>query len=164
MEISFKGGDSFPSEHSAAAWSIASVIAHEYPGPLTSVLAYGAASAISFSRVSAKQHFPSDVLIGSTIGWLVGAYVYRTHHNPDLPGAAWPTYAESQDESLHPCRISLRRTRQLDLSRNRAPRRSGLHRLHISWNAPVDARGVRSLVQEAGGNIEANGGDARRRL
>lgn len=95
----FQGGDSFPSEHSAAAWAIASVIAHEYPGPLTSVLAYGAASAISFSRISAKQHFPTDVLIGSTIGWLVGAYVYRTHHNPDLPGAAWPTYAESQEDS-----------------------------------------------------------------
>src|SRR5579863_9196582 len=57
----FKGGGSFPSEHSAAAWSIASVIAHEYPGPLTSILAYGAASAISLSRVDAKQHFPSDV-------------------------------------------------------------------------------------------------------
>ncbi len=98
----FSGGDSFPSEHSAAAWSIASVIAHEYPGPLTSILAYGAASAISLSRVNAKQHFPSDVLIGSTIGWLVGAYVYRTHHDPELPGAAWPTYAESQDEVSTP--------------------------------------------------------------
>ena len=96
----FTGGDSFPSEHSAAAWSIASVIAHEYPGPLTSLLAYGAASVVSFSRISAKQHFPTDVLIGSTIGWLVGAYVYRTHHDPDLPGAAWPTYAETQDESV----------------------------------------------------------------
>jgi Capsule assembly protein Wzi/PAP2 superfamily len=95
----FSGGVSFPSEHSAAAWSIASVIAHEYPGPLTSLLAYSAASAVSFSRISAKQHFPSDVLIGSAIGWLVGAYVYRTHHDPELPGAAWPTYAESQDPS-----------------------------------------------------------------
>src|SRR3984885_12046135 len=31
----FKGGASFPSEHSAIAWSIASVWAHEYPGWLT---------------------------------------------------------------------------------------------------------------------------------
>ena len=30
----FQGGVSFPSDHSAVAWSIASVIAHEYPGPL----------------------------------------------------------------------------------------------------------------------------------
>src|SRR5580658_4828032 len=28
----FKGGSSFPSEHSAIAWSVASVWAHEYPG------------------------------------------------------------------------------------------------------------------------------------
>jgi FlaA1/EpsC-like NDP-sugar epimerase len=41
------GGASFPSEHALAAWSIASVMAHEYPGPLTKLLAYGAASGIS---------------------------------------------------------------------------------------------------------------------
>src|SRR5712671_1422973 len=41
------GGSSFPSEHALAAWSIASVIAHEYPGPLTKLLAYGAASGIT---------------------------------------------------------------------------------------------------------------------
>ena len=31
----FKGGDSFPSDHAAVAWSAATVIAHEYPGFLT---------------------------------------------------------------------------------------------------------------------------------
>ena len=41
------GGASFPSEHALLAWSIASVIAHEYPGPLTKLLAYGAATGIS---------------------------------------------------------------------------------------------------------------------
>jgi len=41
------GGASFPSEHALAAWSIASVIAHEYPGPLTKLLAYGGAAGIS---------------------------------------------------------------------------------------------------------------------
>jgi len=87
-------GDSFPSEHAAAAWSIASIVAHEYPGPLTSLFAYGMASLISASRIDAKQHFPSDVLIGSTIGWLVGQHVYRRHHNPILGGGEWETYAE----------------------------------------------------------------------
>src|SRR5579863_5119016 len=88
------GGDSFPSEHAAAAWSIASIIAHEYPGPLTSLFVYGTASLISASRIDAKQHFPSDVLIGSTIGWFVGQHVYRSHHNPILGGGEWETYAE----------------------------------------------------------------------
>jgi FlaA1/EpsC-like NDP-sugar epimerase len=41
------GGASSPSEHALVAWSIASVIAHEYPGPLTKLLAYGAATGIS---------------------------------------------------------------------------------------------------------------------
>ncbi len=33
----FQHGVSFPSEHSAAAWAVAGVIAHEYPGPLTKI-------------------------------------------------------------------------------------------------------------------------------
>jgi hypothetical protein len=92
-----QGGVSFPSEHAAAAWSIASVIAHEYPGPLTSLFVYGLASAVSASRISAKQHFPSDVLVGSAIGWLEGMYVYRKHHDPRIGGGDWETYAESQE-------------------------------------------------------------------
>src|SRR5208337_2642015 len=52
------GGTSFPSEHAAAAWSVAGVIAHEYPGPLTKIVVYGLASLVSVSRVKAHQHFP----------------------------------------------------------------------------------------------------------
>jgi hypothetical protein len=82
----WQGGDSFPSDHATAAWAIASVLTHEYPGPLTKILAYGAASAISFSRVEGQKHFSSDVFVGAGIGWLVGWQVYRAHHNPDLNG------------------------------------------------------------------------------
>jgi hypothetical protein len=94
-----QGGVSFPSEHAAAAWSIASVIAHEYPGPLTSLFVYGLASAVSVSRITGKQHFPSDVLVGSAIGWLEGMYVYRKHHDPRVGGGEWETYAEAHDSS-----------------------------------------------------------------
>ena len=103
----WQGGVSFPSEHAAAAWSIASVIAHEYPGPLTSILAYGAASAISVSRITAKEHFPSDVLIGSAIGWLVAEEVYRHHHDPSVGGGDWETYAESHGQEPGPRTMSV---------------------------------------------------------
>ena len=93
----WSGGDSFPSQHAAAAWSIASIIAHEYPGPLTSIFVYGLASAVSASRISAKQHFASDVLVGSAVGWLEGMYVYRKHHDAKIGGGDWETYAESHD-------------------------------------------------------------------
>jgi hypothetical protein len=85
----FKGGSSFPSEHSAIAWSVASVWAHEYPGWLSQTAAYGLASAITVTRVTAKQHFPSDVVVGSALGWYFGRQVYRAHHDPELGGSPW---------------------------------------------------------------------------
>ncbi len=82
----WQGGTSFPSDHATAAWAIASVISHEYPGPLTKILAYGAAGAITYARVRGEKHFPADVFVGSGIGWLTGWQVYRAHHNSELGG------------------------------------------------------------------------------
>jgi membrane-associated phospholipid phosphatase len=93
----FQGGVSFPSDHSAVAWSIASVIAHEYPGPLTKIAVYGLATAVSASRVLGKQHFPSDVVVGGAIGWLIGWQVYRTHHNPEVGGGGWGSLSGNED-------------------------------------------------------------------
>lgn len=90
----WSGGDSFPSEHAAAAWSVASVLSHEYPGPLPKLLAYGAAAAISAARVEGKQHFTSDVLVGSAIGWLTGEFVYSRRHDPALGGGEWSSASE----------------------------------------------------------------------
>jgi membrane-associated phospholipid phosphatase len=97
----FDHGDSFPSDHAALAWSIASVIAHEYPGPLTQIAAYGLATAVSASRVMGEQHFPSDVVVGAAIGWLIGRAVYRAHHDPDLPGAATGDLASLERRDRH---------------------------------------------------------------
>lgn len=75
---------SFPSNHSITAWSMAAVVASEYPGWLTQAAAYSLASTVSVSRVLSEQHFPSDVLVGSVAGWLIGRYVYHAHHNYTL--------------------------------------------------------------------------------
>ena len=90
-----QGGDSFPSSHAAGAWAVASVLAHEYPGPLTKIFAYGAATAISVVRIQGKQHFPSDVLVGSGIGWLTGWQVYRAHHKADVGGGVVEDLSDS---------------------------------------------------------------------
>ncbi len=92
------GGVSFPSDHSAVAWSIASVIAHEYPSPVTQFAAYGLATAVSAARVAGKQHFPSDVVVGAAIGWLIGREVYRAHHDPELGGGGWDSLSGTDDE------------------------------------------------------------------
>jgi membrane-associated phospholipid phosphatase len=85
----FQGGTSFPSEHVAAAWAVAGVIGHEYPGPLPKLLAYSLASAVSYSRLRAEAHFPTDVFVGSIVGSLIAQQIYSRHHDPELGGSAW---------------------------------------------------------------------------
>lgn len=70
---------SFPSNHSIVAWSSAAIIASEYPRPLMQITAYGLATGVSLTRVLGREHFPSDVLVGSAMGWLIGRYVYHRH-------------------------------------------------------------------------------------
>jgi len=71
---------SFPSNHSVIAWSSAAVLADEYPSTLNRILIYSAATGVSLTRVVGQQHFPSDVLVGSATGWLIGHYVFKHHH------------------------------------------------------------------------------------
>ena len=66
---------SFPSGHATFAWTLASVVAHEYPKWPVQLAMYGMATAVSTTRVTGGQHFPSDVFFGSTLGYLVGRYV-----------------------------------------------------------------------------------------
>jgi Capsule assembly protein Wzi/PAP2 superfamily len=83
---------SFPSVHAAIAWSAASVLAHEYPGVMTQILGYGLATGVSIARVTGRNHFPSDVVVGSTVGWLIGRQVYAAHHNSALAGGDYGTF------------------------------------------------------------------------
>ncbi len=90
----FQGGTSFPSEHAAAAWAVAGVIGHEYPGVLPRLVSYGLATLVSYSRIRAGQHFPSDVFIGGTIGGLIAQQVYTHHYDPQLGGTLWRSASE----------------------------------------------------------------------
>ena len=90
----FQGGVSFPSEHAAAAWSVAGVIAHEYPGTLTKIMVYSLASLVDISRIRAQKHFPSDVLVGTVIGNLIAQDIYSRHHDPGLGGEAWRSISQ----------------------------------------------------------------------
>ena len=75
------GGDSFPSGHSMEAWALATVIAREYPNkPLVKYGMYGFATAVSVSRITSQRHYASDVLVGSSIGYLIGRFVTRDVH------------------------------------------------------------------------------------
>ena len=71
--------NSFPSGHTIITWTAASTIAHEYPKPWVKWLTYGTATAVSVTRFTSLQHFPSDVVVGSTIGYLIGEHIFHEH-------------------------------------------------------------------------------------
>jgi hypothetical protein len=58
-------------------WSFAHVVASNYDGVATKILVYSLATSVSASRVLAREHFPSDVFVGGTLGYVIGGYVVR---------------------------------------------------------------------------------------
>jgi PAP2 superfamily len=74
------GSSSFVSTHAAASFAVASVLAdrHEWGW-----LAYGVAGAVAGSRIYTQQHFASDVVAGSLIGWGIGRFLSRRHRDDE---------------------------------------------------------------------------------
>jgi membrane-associated phospholipid phosphatase len=84
----WEGGDSFPSGHAASSFAVATVFAYEYRDHIAvPITAYTLASLISASRLSARKHWVSDIFVGGSVGFLLGRFVYKRHHDPDLPGS-----------------------------------------------------------------------------
>lgn len=67
---------SFPSGHTISAFAVATVFAHRYRHHRwVPWVAYGAATAIGFSRVTLQSHFPSDVFLGAALGYSISRFV-----------------------------------------------------------------------------------------
>lgn len=74
-------GSSFPSGHTTAAFSAATVYAMEYRDrPLIPILAYSAATLIGVSRITENKHWATDVLTGAALGYLTGRQVVNNYH------------------------------------------------------------------------------------
>ena len=76
------GGHSFPSGHSSAVFTSASVLGSHF-GWKVAAPAYAIGGLVGWSRVRAGDHWLTDVVVGATLGTIVGRTVARTH------GAAW---------------------------------------------------------------------------
>src|SRR6185312_10565325 len=167
----FKNGSvinsSFPSVHAIATWSIASAVAHEYPGPLTQTFAYGLATGVSLARVYGKNHFPSDVIASATMGWLIGRQVYASHHRPDLPGGGYGTFHHTNTDE--PVSAETQFSPYVPLDSWVYPafdRLAGLGVINSNfaglkpWTRAECAR----LLEEAEGSIDVDSGDEGSRL
>ena len=78
---------SFPAGHPMFTWAMASVVAHEYPRTWVKLLAYGAATSVSAGRFLGREHFASDIFVGSLLGYWVGAHIFHTRCEPGLSEA-----------------------------------------------------------------------------
>lgn len=76
------GGDSFPSGHTAAAFAVAAVVAHEWEAvPWAAPAAYGTATLVGLARIGAGAHWTSDVYAGALLGLAMG-YAVESLHPP----------------------------------------------------------------------------------
>jgi membrane-associated phospholipid phosphatase len=64
---------SFPSFHTALAWSVLTPIAQRYDAPWL----YGVAALTNFGRVAGRNHWLSDTVAGSLLGYFVGDWFGR---------------------------------------------------------------------------------------
>ncbi len=71
---------SFPSGHSIAAWTLATVIAEQYKETKAiPILMYTLATGVALSRTTENAHWLSDVVIGSALGYGIGKYMVKKH-------------------------------------------------------------------------------------
>ena len=74
------GGHSFPSGHAALVFSLAVVFSDRWPG--RKIMFYSLAAAVSITRVFLGVHYPTDILAGGILGFLVGKLCSK--HLPEL--------------------------------------------------------------------------------
>jgi len=87
---SFFGGDnepmrSFPSGHGSLAFSVAVVVAEEYPDTIWPSVSYGLASAVGWARVELGAHWASDVTASALLSLAVGKTLVWLHSQPGCP-------------------------------------------------------------------------------
>jgi membrane-associated phospholipid phosphatase len=84
------GYDAFPSGHTIAAWSVATVIAKQYKDKkIIPVICYTLASGVGLSRLTEDAHWMSDVIIGAALGYSIGNFVVR--ERSDTKFSIFPT-------------------------------------------------------------------------
>ena len=81
---------SFPSLHATTAFALATVVAEESGSPYVSSAAYGIASLVALSRLNDNEHWSSDLVLGSAIGYFTARAVLRYHQIKNSPLALLP--------------------------------------------------------------------------
>ncbi len=81
---------SFPGGHAMFAWAMATVAAREYPKPWVRAVVYTAALTVTAGRFLGRDHWSSDMFVGTALGIGVGTHIFNAHCNPELSSSCKP--------------------------------------------------------------------------
>ena len=79
------GSASMPSGHTTIMWAAVTPYAKAYDAPWL----YGVAAVTNLARVSGRNHWLSDTVAGSLLGYAIGDFMYRSHRNDTRSGMEW---------------------------------------------------------------------------
>ncbi len=79
-----RSDSSFPSVHTALAWSVVTPIAQRYDAPWL----YGVAALVNVGRVASRDHWLSDTVAGSLLGYAVGNWFGARAGDAGKPGSS----------------------------------------------------------------------------
>ncbi len=99
---------SFPGGHAMFTWTMATVLSHEYSQKWVQAAAYGSAFTVTLSRFLARDHWSSDMWVGTALGIGIGAHVFHAHCDPELSPKC-RHHADKVAQALHLTRESLYR-------------------------------------------------------
>jgi membrane-associated phospholipid phosphatase len=72
------GYDSMPSGHTIIVWAVATPFAEEYEAPWL----YGVAAVTNLARIGSRQHWVSDTVAGSVLGYAIGKVFWESSRAP----------------------------------------------------------------------------------
>ena len=78
------GNTSWPSMHSTVMWAVITPYAKAYDAPWL----YGVAAVTNVARVGGRDHWFSDTVAGSLLGYAFGSFMWE-QHNTDKHGMEW---------------------------------------------------------------------------
>jgi membrane-associated phospholipid phosphatase len=86
----------WPSGHTSSSFTVAAVLDELY-GPEVGIPAYIGAGFVGYRMMESGDHWPSDVLFGAVLGYVVGHHVAGKHRLPEVAGFQVVPWSSTDD-------------------------------------------------------------------
>ncbi|MDR8394274.1 phosphatase PAP2 family protein [Aliifodinibius sp. S!AR15-10] len=83
---------SFPSGHTSKIFALSTVLASSYDSPWVRIPAYALAASVALQRVESGEHWVSDVVVGGTLGYVIGRTLAKQNGLVKSDSRVYPVY------------------------------------------------------------------------